>query len=217
MALVTEPHRSSLEPPWLEWVRRLQAAAQAGLTYSRDPFDVERYRDVRRIAAEIAAEHSTVEVGAIEELFASAQGYPTPKIDVRAAVIVDDRILLVRERDDARWALPGGWADVGETAGEAVARETREEAGLEVRAVKLIALYDRQRRGHPRHPEYSYKAIFRCDPISEIVPRAGDEIDGAAFFAWSELPDLSLPRVTPHQVEVAFAHQANPDLPTEFD
>jgi ADP-ribose pyrophosphatase YjhB (NUDIX family) len=217
VALVTEPQRSSVEPPWLDWVRRLQAAAQAGLTYSQDPFDVERYRDVRRIAAEIAAEHSAAEVGAIEELFASARGYPTPKIDVRAAVIVDGRILLVRERDDARWALPGGWADVGETAGEAVARETREEAGLEVRAVKLIALYDRQRRGHPRHPEYSYKAIFRCDPISEIVPRAGHEIDGAAFFAASELPDLSLPRVTPQQIAVAFAHQANPDLATEFD
>lgn len=217
MAHVAEPQRAPDEPPWLEWVRRLQAVAQAGLTYSQDPFDVERYRDVRRIAAEIAAGHSTVELGAIEELFASAQGYPTPKIDVRAVVIVDARILLVRERDDARWALPGGWADVGETAGEAVARETREEAGLQVRAVKLIALYDRQRRGHPRHPEYSYKAIFRCEPIGEMVPRAGHEIDGAAFFAAHDLPDLSLPRVTPEQVAVAFAHQADPDLPTEFD
>lgn len=214
---MAELQRSSDEPPWLEWVRRLQAVAQAGLTYSQDPFDVERYRDVRRIAAEMAAEHSCVEAEVIEELFTSARGYPTPKIDVRAALIVDDRILLVRERDDARWALPGGWADVGETAGEAVARETHEEAGIEVRAVKLIALYDRQRRGHPRHPEYSYKAIFRCDPMGEIAPRAGGETDGAGFFSACDLPDLSLPRVTPQQVAVAFAHQADPDLPTEFD
>jgi ADP-ribose pyrophosphatase YjhB (NUDIX family) len=214
---VAEPQRSWDAPPWLAWVRRLQAVAQAGLTYSQDPFDVERYRDVRRIAAEIAAEHSAGDAQAIEELFASARGYPTPKIDVRAALIVDDRILLVRERDDARWALPGGWADVGETAGEAVARETREEAGLEVRAVKLIALYDRQRRGHPSHPEYSYKAIFRCDPVGDLAPRAGQETEGAAFFAAGALPDLSLARVTPEQVAVAFAHQADPDLPTEFD
>jgi ADP-ribose pyrophosphatase YjhB (NUDIX family) len=217
MPLVAEPHRASDEPPWLDWVRRLQAVAQAGLTYSRDPFDVERYREVRRIAAEIAAERSGGEVAAIEELFSSARGYPTPKIDVRAAVIVGNRILLVRERDDGRWALPGGWADVGETAAEAVARETREEAGLEVRAVKLIALYDRQRRGHPRHPEYSYKAIFHCDPVGRTVPRAGHENDGADFFGRADLPDLSLPRVTPHQVELAFAHQADPALPTEFD
>lgn len=205
------------EPPWLEWVRRLQAIAQTGLTYSRDPFDLERYRDVRRIAAEIAAGHSNGEVAAIEGLFASAAGYPTPKIDVRAALIVKDRILLVRERDDGGWTLPGGWADVGETAAEAVVRETREEAGIEVRAVKLIALYDRQRRGHPRHADYSYKAIFRCEPSGNTTPRAGHEVDQAAFFAPGQLPDLSVARVTPNQIELAFMHQADPALPTEFD
>jgi ADP-ribose pyrophosphatase YjhB (NUDIX family) len=214
---VAEGSRTARDPPWLEWVRRLQAIAQAGLTYSRDPFDLERYRDVRRLAAEIAARHSNGEVAAIEELFASASGYPTPKIDVRAALIVKDRILLVRERDDGGWTLPGGWADVGETPAEAVVRETREEAGLEVRAVKLIALYDRQRRGHPRHPDYSYKAIFGCEPAGRTTPRAGHEVDEAAFFAPRQLPALSLARVTPNQIKLAFEHHADPLLPTEFD
>jgi ADP-ribose pyrophosphatase YjhB (NUDIX family) len=214
---VAEPARTASEPRWLEWVRGLQAIAQAGLTYARDPFDLERYRDVRRIAAEIAAEHSAGDVAAIEGLFASAHGYPTPKIDVRAAVIVDDRILLVREQDDGGWALPGGWADLGESAAQAVVRETREEAGVEVRAVKLIALYDRQRHDHPRHPDYSYKAFFSCKPRCEIEPHAGPETTGAAFFPRTALPQLSLPRVTPRQIALAFVHEADPALATEFD
>ncbi len=209
------------EPRWLEWARGLQAVAQAGLAYARDPFDMERYRHVRRIAAEMAAEHSAGDAVAIEGLFAMANGYPTPKIDVRAAVIVDDEILLVRECDDGRWALPGGWADLGESPAEAVVRETREEAGVEVCAVKLIALYDRQRHGHPHHPEYSYKAFFLCQPVEAAVarprPRVALEVDDVAFFPRTALPELSVARVTSRQIEVAFAHQLDPALPTEFD
>jgi ADP-ribose pyrophosphatase YjhB (NUDIX family) len=134
-------------------------------------------------------------------------------------VIVEGRILLVQEREDQAWALPGGWADIGESAATAAERETREEAGLEVRATKLIALYDREHQGHPPHPEYSYKAFFACAPVSDPapLPRAGSETLGAAFFDRHDLPPLSLPRVLPEQIETAFAHAADPDLPTEFD
>jgi ADP-ribose pyrophosphatase YjhB (NUDIX family) len=190
---------------------------QAGLTYAGDPFDRERYREVRRVAAEIAASGTGTDPVVIEGFFASERGYPTPKIDVRAAVIADQRILLVRERDDGGWSLPGGWADVGESAGETAERETREEAGFEVRAVKLLALYDRERRGHPRHPEYSYKAIFACEPHGPPRPRPGAETIDARFFARDELPELSLARVLPDQITLAFAHAADPDLPTAFD
>lgn len=169
------------------------------------------------MAAEIAASGTGTDPYVIERFFASERGYPTPKVDVRAAVIADQRILLVRERDDGGWSLPGGWADVGESAGETAERETREEAGFEVRAVKLLALYDRERRGHPRHPEYSYKAIFACEPHGSPQPRPGAETIDAQFFARDELPELSLARVLPEQIALAFAHAANPDLPTAFD
>lgn len=212
-------------PPgeWLGWVRELQSIAQAGLTYAEDPFDVERYGQVRRIAAEIAAGCSGGQIEPIEGLFAAASGHPTPKIDVRAAVIVAGRILLVEENDASGWTMPGGWADVGESAAEAVVRETREEAGVEVEAVKLIALHDRQRHGHPPHPEYSYKAFFACQPVGSVAPgeplrpHPGAETRDARFFDSDELPRLSLARVIPEQIALAYAHQADPGLPTVFD
>jgi ADP-ribose pyrophosphatase YjhB (NUDIX family) len=205
-------------------VQALQSIAQAGLTYAEDPYDIARYRQVRHLAAEIAAGQTGGRGEAIEDLFAAARGYPTPKLDVRAAVIVEGRILLVEERDGGGWSLPGGWADVGESAAEAVVRETREEAGVDVDATKLIALLDRARHGHPHHPEYSLKAFFACrlrGPVapagSDVAPTGGDETTAAGFFARTSLPPLSVARVTPAQIEMAFAHHAEPGLPTEFD
>jgi ADP-ribose pyrophosphatase YjhB (NUDIX family) len=204
-------------PEWLRWTRTLRSIAQAGLTYARDPFDRERYRDVQRVAAEIAARGSEGDADRIAGFFASQHGYPTPKVDVRAAVIDGERILLVRERDDGGWTMPGGWADVGESAAEAAVRETEEESGVQVRAVKLIALYERERHGHPRHPEFSYKVFFACEVCGAAEPRAGSETTDAGFFDRFELPDLSLARVTPAEIELAFAHRDSPELPTEYD
>jgi ADP-ribose pyrophosphatase YjhB (NUDIX family) len=132
-------------------------------------------------------------------------------------VILQGRILLVRERDDGGWSLPGGWADVGESAGEAAVRETREEAGVEVEPEKVIALYERERRGHPPHPEFSYKIFFACRVCGHREPRNGPETLDAGFYAPDALPPLSAARVTPQQIAVAFAHHRDPALPTEFD
>lgn len=217
MAPPSERAGAPVGPRWLEWTRRLQSTAQAGLTHARDSYDLERYREVRRVAAEIAATGSEGDIDAILAFFASERGYPTPKVDVRAAVIVEGRILLVKERDDGGWALPGGWADVGESAAEAAVRETREEAGIEVRPEKMIALYERERRGHPPHPEFSYKIFFACRVCGVTEPRGGAETLGAAFFMPDALPPLSAARVTPQEIAVAFAHHREPGLPTEFD
>ena len=205
------------EPDWLTWTRALQAIAQAGLEFTTGEYDVLRYRDVRRIAAEIAAAHSDAPPEVIEGLFADNVGYPTPKVDVRAAVIVSGEILLVRERSDGRWTLPGGWADPGETPATAVAREVREEAGVEVRAVKLIGLYDRAHQGHPPYPYSVYKALFACEPIGPVAPRPAGETDGAAFFDPATLPPLSPGRTTASQIARALAHHADPSLATDFD
>jgi ADP-ribose pyrophosphatase YjhB (NUDIX family) len=198
-------------------VRALQTIAQSGLKYATDEYDRERYREVRRIAAELAAAHNSAGPDIIEGLFAAESGHPTPKVDVRAAIIVSERILLVRERADGGWTLPGGWADPGESPSEAAARETREESGLDVRTTKLIALYDRARHNYPPHIEYIYKAIFACDLIGDAVPHASDETDAAEFFRADELPVLSTGRTTAQQIERVFAHHEDPSLPTEFD
>ncbi len=208
---------TATEPQWLIWARELQAIAQNGLTFSRDRFDIERYHAVREIASAMMAAGSGGEVPIIADLFARQSGYATPKVDVRGAVFRDDRILLVRERSDGRWALPGGWADINQSASEAVIREIREEAGFETTVRKLAAVYDRSRHNHsPPFPFHVYKMFFLCD-LTGGAARPSDETSEVAFFPMGGLPELSLGRVLPKQVVRMFAHHREPHLPTEFD
>jgi ADP-ribose pyrophosphatase YjhB (NUDIX family) len=149
-------------------------------------------------------------------MFEADRGYATPKIDVRAAVISENRILLVRERSDGLWTMPGGWADVGDSPSIAAVRETREESGYEVRVTKLIALLDRDRHGHPPIPHHAYKVFFLCELIGG-EPVTSSETDQVGFFPENELPPLSLTRLVPSEVALAFQHHRNPQLPTAFD
>jgi ADP-ribose pyrophosphatase YjhB (NUDIX family) len=203
-------------PQWLIWVRELQAHAQSGLTYTQDPYDRERYAAIRRLAAEIAAHHTNTPAEGIHDLFAAEVGYATPKVDVRGALFQGDQILLVRERSEGLWTLPGGWVDAGEAPSVAVEREVREESGYCVKAVKLVALYDRDKQGHPPHPFHIYKLLFLCDLVNG-EPVHSHEIDGVGFFPIDQLPALSLSRVTPTQIARLFAHHQNPHWPTDFD
>ncbi len=205
-----------MDPDWLRWVKRLQAIAQDGLTYTADDYDVGRYEQLREIAAEILAAHSTGDLQESHALLALETGPATPKVDVRAAVFDDDAILLVREPEDGNWSLPGGWADVGESPAEAAAREVREESGYGVRPVRLLSAYDRDRHDHPPIPYHVYKLVFLCEILDEPASRALDA-DGVGFFGEHELPDLSLSRVTPAQMTRFFEHHRRPDLRADFD
>jgi len=205
-----------MEPQWLEWARRLQALAQTGLTYTRDHFDVERYESIRALAAEMIAAHVQTDVHAVRELLAHEQGHATPKIDVRGVVFRENAILLVKERQDGLWTLPGGWADVNESPSEAVVREVEEESGYRTRAVKLLALYDRRKHAHPPHLYHIYKLFFRCELLGGL-PSPSVETEDVAFFREGELPDLSIMRVTPAQIARWFDHHRHPDWPTDFD
>ena len=205
-----------MDPEWLRWVKRLQAVAQDGLTYARDDFDVGRYEQVREIAAEILAAHSTGELEGARRLLELETGPATPKVDVRAAVFDEDKILLVKEPDDGGWSPPGGWADVGETPAQTAVREVREESGYRVRAVRLISLYDRDRQGHPPIPYHVYKMVFLCQ-IADRTPARDVDAEGVEFFGEDELPDLSLSRVIPDQIKRFFAHHRWPELPADFD
>jgi ADP-ribose pyrophosphatase YjhB (NUDIX family) len=204
------------QPTWLDWAKRLQAIAQSGLTYSSNQYDIDRYEAVREIAAEMMATGSGSPIAPIRDLFAGQTGYATPKVDTRACVFREDRILLVQEIADCAWALPGGWADVGESPADAVVREVREESGYETRAVKLFAVYDRNRHGHPPFPFHAYKLFFQCELVGG-APALSDETSGVDWFAEDRLPALSTTRVTAAQIHRFFEHYRNPQWPTDFD
>jgi ADP-ribose pyrophosphatase YjhB (NUDIX family) len=213
------PSRDEDRPPhpqWLLWSRRLQAIAQDGLTYTRDCYDLGRYEQLRELAAEILAAHSTGTLEEARDLLALETGPATPKVDVRAAVFREGRILLVKEPGEGGWSLPGGWADVGESPSEAAARETLEESGYRVRAVRLLAAYDRDRHGHPPIPYHVYKLVFLCEIMDE-VPASNVDTDEVRFFIEKELPELSSTRVTRPQVSRFFEQNLDPGLPTDFD
>jgi ADP-ribose pyrophosphatase YjhB (NUDIX family) len=208
---------SQTEPKWLSWARELQAIAQNGLAFSKNPYDIERFKAVRGVAEEILAQYTGADLPSLAGLFNREEGYATPKVDVRGGIIQENRILLVRElADGGRWTLPGGYADVGDTPSEAVTREIREEAGYLSRATRLVAVYDRSRRGHPPVYFSAYKLFFLCE-ITGGEPHDSIETGGVGFFAEDQLPELSLARVTSEEIHTLFEHYRQPDLPAEFD
>ena len=190
--------------------------AQDGLTYAKDDYDLGRYEQLRELAAEMLAAHSTGTLQEARDLLALESGPATPKVDVRAAVFREGRILLVKEPGEGSWSLPGGWADVGESPSEAAARETLEESGYRVRPVRLLAAYDRDRHGHPPIPYHVYKLVFLCQVLNE-TPSPDVDTDGARFFGEKELPKLSISRVTRAQISRFFEQHRYPDLPADFD
>jgi len=208
-----------MDVKWLAWVQKLQAIAQNGLTYSENPFDIDRFQQLQTIAAEMMGAYSQQEPEFILNLFQQERGYATPKVDVRGAVFQDDKILMVKERFDGRWTLPGGYVDIGEPPSLAVEREIVEEAGYQTKAVKLLALYDRNhpRHNHPPFEFHIYKLFFLCELISGS-PTTSIETEDVAFFAEEAIPnDLSLSRTAPTQITRLFEHYRNPNLPTDFD
>ncbi len=162
--------------------------------------------------------YSDLEATYLQDLFAKEQGYATPKIDARGAVFEDNRILLVKEREDGCWTLPGGWVDVGDTPSGAAEREIYEESGYEAQATKLIAVYDRnhERHGHPPLAFHTYKLFFQCQ-LTEGTATVSHETEGAEFFGEHDIPPLSLTRVVPSQIARLFEHHRHPSLPTDFD
>lgn len=207
------------EAQWLLWARELQSIAQAGLTFSRDTYDRERYEMVNALALRIFAAQTGEPLSRITGLFYGESGYTTPKIDVRAAVFDEkQRLLMVREAaDKGRWTLPGGWADVNLTPAENALKEVREESGYEARIVKLAAAWDRARQGHPPSPWSCLKMFFVCD-LAGGEARTSHETLEVAWFARGAIPeDLSLGRVLPRQISRMYEHLDQPTLPVDYD
>jgi len=206
---------SSLAPRWLEWAREIQAIAQIGLHFSENEFQRQRFYRLTEIAAEIIAEHCSLDKDELSQLFLSQAGNATPRVDVRGVVFQGEKLLMVRERADGGWTLPGGWADVGDMPSEAVEREVWEEAGLQVKARRVIGIYDANRTG-PLEIFHAFKIVFFCELLGGEL-HTSDETTEVAFFAQNEIPAvLSGERTKPRHIRDAFVFlRENP--PTIFD
>jgi ADP-ribose pyrophosphatase YjhB (NUDIX family) len=207
-----------VEDRWLAWAKRLQSIASTGLHFSADKFDRERYSEIAAIANQMLASLGNVPIGRIEGLVADfAQGYATPKVDVRGAVIENDRVLLVKEIVDGLWTLPGGYADVGISPSENVVKEVWEEASIRVSATGLYGIRHKARHEYDPDARDFYKLFFVCDRVDEAEPAPGIETSAVGFFRLDELPPLSRGKVIERDLAAAFAFRANPTKLTVFD
>jgi len=203
-------------PRWLEWARQIQAHAQTGYHFAENEYQRERYHRLTEIAAEIISEHMSLDNRALMGIFDRQTGYATPRVDVRGAVFRDGSLLLVRERQDGGWTLPGGWADVGDVPSQAAEREVWEEAGFHVKARRVIGVYDANRTG-PLEIFHAFKIVFLCE-LLDGKPRPSSETSEVAFFLQDQIPSsLSGERTRPRHIEDAFAAFMDPERQTVFD
>lgn len=202
-------------PKWMGWAREIFSLSQSGLTYSGNEYDIERYKRLQEITAEIIASQAEVSKESVLQSFSMQAGYITPKIDVRGAVIRDDKILLIQERADGKWAMPGGWADLGNAPASVAEREVWEESGFRVKAEKVVAVIDANRI-QPMEFYHAYKIIFLCKLLSG-EPRISYETLAVDFFDLNDLPPLSCYRTNENMLQEVFAHVHDPSRPTAFD
>lgn len=187
---------------WLKWAVELQALAQAGLEYGRDKYDLERYARIRDISADIVARHADLPLETVKELFCNESGYQTPKLDTRAAIIQDEKILLVQE-ENGLWAMPGGWSDVDITVGENAVKEVKEEAGLDVAVRLVVALQDQHKHNRPINPYGICKVLVLCSLLGGSFQPNLETLD-SRWFALEALPPLATGKTTEAQIRLCF-------------
>lgn len=198
------------ESPWIRWIRELQAISQNGLVHTVNPFDRERYERLGELAREMFGFIGDAPVDKVEEFFMPDEGYCTPKVDLRAGLFEDRRILLVQEKSDGKWTVPGGWADVNETPTEGIRREVLEESGYHVDALELVAVVDRSAHPYtPSCPHHVYKMFFYGVPSGKTEIAHTHETTDAQFFDLAELPELSEARVLRADIERLYDYHEN--------
>lgn len=204
------------EEKWIKWAREIQALAQTGLAFKKDHYDELRNNRYMEIAAEIIDEYTNKNREEILDNMMSQPGYATPKVDVRAAVIKDGQILLVKEIMDGKWAMPGGWMDVGDMPAEAAERECLEESGFNVKAIKLIGAFDANRTGRPMELYHAVKLIYLCDIIGGEA-KTSEETSEVKFFDFDKLPELSQNRTNEKHINEIRKHLEDKARETFFE
>lgn len=200
---------------WLQWAVELQSLAQAGLTYGKDVYDKERYERIRDISAEMVSHMTDIPVVRVKELFCNESGYQTPKLDTRAAIFENGKILLVHE-NNGKWSLPGGWVDVNVSVGENVVKEVREEAGLDVVVEKVIAVQDRAKHNLPIYAYGICKIFVQCSVVGGQFEE-NIETTEYRYFSMDELPELATEKNTKEQIKMCFEAHASENWETLLD
>ena len=195
---------------WIKIAKEIQAIAQAGLTYGENKYDIDRYQQLRRLSVQIVADHTDEPIEKITSIFASEEGYQTPKVDVRGVVFRNGKILMVRESIDGKWTLPGGWADVNYSPFEIATKEVWEEAGIEVNPVRLLAVFDKMKHPHPPDLYHVYKLFILCEDSGQQT-KPGMETTDVDWVDRNKIPELSELRITKEQILTMFEFLDNPD------
>lgn len=205
----------SNEDKWLEWAIELQSIAQAGLYYGKDNFDIERYERIREISADILSQKAEIPLEKVKNLFCNEIGYQTPKLDSRAAIFENDRILLVQENNKL-WSLPGGWVDVNLSVGESTIKEVKEEAGLDVATEMIIAIQDREKHNLPKYAYKICKVFILCRVIGGKFQKNIETLD-SNYFNFDQLPPLATEKNTKEQIKMCFDAHYSSNWKTVFD
>lgn len=189
---------------WIDWVKQIQSIAQAGLTYSKDVYDLERFQQLRDISIAMMSHYTKTDWEVVENLFASETGYQTPKVDIRAVIFQNEKLLFVKEKSDGKWALPGGWADISYTPTEVAAKEALEETGYKVDHFRLLAIFDKEKHQPSPSATHIYKIFIGCEIVGG-EKKLSIETEDIDFFSENEIPDLSIARNTEWQIKEMFA------------
>lgn len=203
------------QPEWLEWAKELQFIAQAGLTYSKDAFDIERFERIREISAEIVSRQTGLPLEKVKDLFCNEEGFQTPKLDTRAAIFKDNKILLVKEKNGT-WSLPGGWVDVNQTIKSNTIKEVKEETGLDVEATRIIAVQDRNLHNLPPYAYNVCKVFVLCEAQGGDFQPNIETIE-SDYFSLDEIPPLAEEKNNKEQIEMCFAAYRDKDWEVQFD
>ncbi len=207
---------SDVNNKWLEWAREIQQLSQTGLAFAETDYEKDRYKRLIEIVSEMVEHHTKLGKKSVKKVLMEHPGYATPKIDIRAAVIKEGKILLVHERSDDKWAMPGGWADVGDIPSEVAIREIKEESGYDVKPVKVIGVFDANRAGGQLEFFHAFKIVFLCDLLGGEAATS-DETQDVGFFSFDNLPSLSLNRTNEKHIKEILSHLKNSDSPVYFD
>jgi ADP-ribose pyrophosphatase YjhB (NUDIX family) len=204
-------------PELLEEIKRLQAIADIGLLYCNNDYDKERYLELKDISLKLLHQVSSHSIEALKQSFPLVKDYPTAKVDIRAFVLSpDNKILMAKESADGKWSLPGGWADIGHSPAETAIKECKEETGLDVYPVHLLAVFDKKKHAHPPQPFYIYKMVFHCQAVSSELSKGFDVLD-VGYFDINNLPELSTDRILQSQIELLYKKVVSSDTETYFD
>jgi ADP-ribose pyrophosphatase YjhB (NUDIX family) len=201
----------------IEKFKRIKAISDVGLLYASSEYEKERYLELRQISLDLMQEISGLSLGDLQVAFPVAAEYPTAKVDIRGLVLSEEnRVLLVKEMADGKWSLPGGWADVGFSPAEVIAKEVKEETGLDISVERLVAVFDKRKHHHPPQAAYVYKMVFYCKAPQGQLSKGFDVLD-AAYFPIDNLPPLSEDRILKDQIELVFKKVIKKDFDPYFD